>query len=90
MTDQFDQLVIEYYAEDREEADELPKMTPSGAIQIAIFDLCQKRGEWGQRDDPNGVLPWIIERIACLEQAQRELTELREIKQALAVLKGML
>jgi len=65
-------------------------MNPHNAVDAAIADLCHERRAWRGKDDEHGVLPWIEVRIAALEQAQRELTELREIKQALAVLKGVL
>ena len=61
-------------------------MTPSGAILRAIYDLRHELDAWKERDDPHGVRPDIAARIASLEQAQRELAELREIKKALAVL----
>lgn len=70
--------------------DPIRDMTPQGAIQQDIWDLCQERADWAERDDPNGVRPWLNARLACLEQAQRDLDELREIKKALAVLKGVL
>jgi len=87
---QFDKLVTEHYAEDREETDAPPPMTPHGAIQCAIFDLVHERRRWQGKEDESGVLPWIEERIANLEQAQRDLAELRKIKAALAVLKDVI
>ncbi len=83
---EFDKRVTEYYTEDREETDDMPPMTPSSAIQCAIFDLCHELLRWQDKKDDSGVLPWIKERIANLEQAQRDLAELREIKKALKVL----
>ncbi len=70
------------------EIDLIRDMTPSAAIQQAIFDLCYQRRDWQDKDDPNGVRPWIDARLKNLEQAQRDLSELREIKKALAVLKA--
>lgn len=72
-----------------QEADSLLLVTPDSAIQSAIFDLCHVRRVWQNQDDPSGVLPWIEERLAGLEQAQRDLAELRKIKAALAVLKEL-
>lgn len=66
---------------------EVIEMTPHDAIQCAIFDLCRERADWKERDDPNGVLPWIVARLNNLARAQLQLDELRKIKAALAVLK---
>jgi hypothetical protein len=96
-----DNYITGHYGEDQfigtdeedgteEETDAMPPMTPANAIECAIFELRERRAWWQSRADEDGVLPWIVERIACLEQAQRELAELREIKKALAVLRGVI
>lgn len=75
--------------EDEPEEIDIPMLvTPLVAIQCAIFDLLRERVEWQDRPDPNNVLEWIEARIENLYQAQRELAELRQLKAALAVLRG--
>jgi hypothetical protein len=86
----FDKLVTEHYAADREETDAPPPMTPANAIACAICELRERRAWWQRRADEDGVLPWLTERIACLEQAQRELEVYAKVKAALKVLRDVI
>jgi hypothetical protein len=76
--------------EEPEETDAMPPMTTASAIRDTIFWLRWDLRDWGQRPDPNGVLPHINELIACLEQAQRELEAYAKVKQALKVLRDVI
>lgn len=73
-----------------EQAEELP-VTPESAIQSQIFALIRERQGIARSQDPDDlrVVESIGKEIAALEQAQIQLSELRQIKAALAVLKGV-
>jgi hypothetical protein len=64
------------------------KVTPSGAIQQAIFDYQRDIRNWKDTPDPENVVPYLKAMVFHLNQAQHDLEELRELKRALAVLKA--
>ena len=77
--------------EQADQADVPLKQTPESAIQSQIFFLCRRRYELEQEDAPEraNVLEYTRDMIAALTLAQQQLAELREIKRALAVLRGV-
>jgi hypothetical protein len=67
-----------------------PYMTPYAAVYREVLDLCQDIHKWEDKTDPHGVLPWLIQRRAALEEAMRLLDEYDKVRKALALLKTVI
>ncbi len=72
-----------------EQAEEEEVITPSMAIRSMMFDLIWRKGEWKDRDDPNGVVPHMEKLIEALKQALGDLHRYEDVKKALAILKSL-
>lgn len=66
------------------------EMDPITTIQYSIYDLIGKSIAWEDRADPDGVKPALEARIEKLYQAQRELSEFRDLKKSLRKVQDIL
>jgi hypothetical protein len=63
----------------------IPTVTPESAIHDMIFDLLWRKGQWGDRPDPNGVVPHLEKKIEALHLALKRLERERKMSEALVL-----